>query len=47
MKVMKDMLRDLEERDSNNIKLYEDTKFSLLKVYCNLKQLKSQIKYQK
>ncbi len=38
---------DLKERDSINIRLYEETKFSLLKVYCNLRILKNQLKQQK
>ena len=41
------MQKDLEERNSTNFKLFEDTKFSLLKVYCNLRNIKDQAKYQK
>jgi hypothetical protein len=45
--LMEEMLMDLKGRDSANIKLFEDTKFSLLKVYCNLRNIKSQLKHQR
>lgn len=38
------MENELINRNSLNIKLYEDTKLSLLKVYCNLRNLKNQLK---
>lgn len=38
------MNNELKERNIVNIKLFEDTKFSLLKVYCNLRNLKLQLK---
>jgi len=42
-----DLKKDLKDRDVINIRLFEDTKFSLLKVYCNLRSLKNQLKHQK
>jgi hypothetical protein len=38
------MNEDLRARNSINIKLFEDTKFSLLKVYCNLRNIKLQLR---
>jgi hypothetical protein len=38
---------ELEERERVNLKLFEDTKFSLLKVYCNVRNLKSQLRGQR
>lgn len=42
-----DMLYDLNQRNSVNFKLFENTKFSLLKVYCSLRNLKGLVRYQK
>jgi hypothetical protein len=44
---MAGMLADLEQRNSINFKLFENTKFSLLKVYCNLRNLKNMVRHQK
>lgn len=38
------MMHELAERNSINFKLFEQTKFSLLKVYCNLRNLKLQLR---
>lgn len=46
-KLLLDLKHDLKDRDIINIRLFEDTKFSLLKVYCNLRSLKNQLKQQK
>lgn len=42
---MQEMMTDLNSRNIINIKLFEDTKFSLLKVYCNLRNVKNQLKH--
>jgi hypothetical protein len=42
--VMREMMQELKDRNSVNVKLFEDTKFSLLKVYCNLRNLKLQLR---
>lgn len=44
LQIIKEMDQELKERNSTNIKLFEDTKFSLLKVYCNLRNLKLQLR---
>lgn len=44
LQIIKEMDQSLKERNSTNIKLFEDTKFSLLKVYCNLRNLKLQLR---
>jgi hypothetical protein len=41
---MREMMQELSDRNSINFKLFEDTKFSLLKVYCNLRNLKLQLR---
>lgn len=41
---MREMMQELAERNSINFKLFEQTKFSLLKVYCNLRNLKLQLR---
>lgn len=38
------MMQELAERNTINFKLFEQTKFSLLKVYCNLRNLKLQLR---
>lgn len=37
-------MQELAQRNSINFKLFEQTKFSLLKVYCNLRNLKLQLR---
>lgn len=44
LQIIQEMDHELKERNSTNIKLFEDTKFSLLKVYCNLRNLKLQLR---
>lgn len=44
LQIIREMDQELKERNSTNIKLFEDTKFSLLKVYCNLRNLKLQLR---
>lgn len=44
LQIIKEMDQELKERNYTNIKLFEDTKFSLLKVYCNLRNLKLQLR---
>ena len=45
--LIQSMMNDLEERNSVNFRLFEMTKFSLLKVYCNLRNIKEQARLQR
>jgi hypothetical protein len=45
--ILEEMLADLTQRNNINFKLFEETKFSLLKVYCNLRNLQNQLRHQR